>query len=182
MQAPRQARRLSANRLVKSAATGYRPACSRAPIRPPSQAPRPPPRRRFRPGRDRFYLGFHRWTGVRPVKGLDRLVDQRLDGGGKATRARARPRRSIDHGTRHRTGPVSPQKLIEPRPPDPKFPARLHDLRAIEPLLAGQSTQHEFPRHRPHSRRPRPPWFVASVRHREASPPSNSTEWLQEFQ
>ena len=47
-------------------------------------------------------------------------------------------------------GPGARSKVAgdQPRPPDSKFPARLHDLRAIEPLLAGQSTQHEFPRHR----------------------------------
>jgi hypothetical protein len=50
-QTRRRPRRFAAPGLAKSAATRYRAACSRAPIRPPSQARRPPPRRRSRPGR-----------------------------------------------------------------------------------------------------------------------------------
>ena len=40
-----------ASRWPKAPPRAIVPTCSRAPIRPPSQAPRPPPRRRSRPGR-----------------------------------------------------------------------------------------------------------------------------------
>jgi hypothetical protein len=110
-----------------------------------------------------------------PVKGLDRLVDQRLDGGGQATCAQWRPSRAIDQRTRHRAGPVGPQELIEPRAPDPELSARLQYDRAAKPFLAGQPAKHDRSGHRLI-----PGGFIhccliARVRHGETSPPSNST-------
>jgi hypothetical protein len=98
-----------------------------------------------------------------------------------ATRARSGSRRAVDRRARHRAGPVDPQKLIEPRASDHELSAGLQYDRAAEPFLDSQPTKHGRPGHRLlpggliHRR------DVARVRHGEASSPSNSSPWLQEF-